>query len=93
VPRRSLSVLVPPRATAFGSNVGSNVPEKRGGATPAELPVCLIRLHGGIRLDCTAGVPGLYYDPDTEEFETVAVEPPPIEHVIGTTVRMPGGPR
>jgi hypothetical protein len=37
-------------------------------------------------LQCRAGVEGLYYNPDTEEFETDIVGPP-VEHVITTRVQ------
>jgi hypothetical protein len=37
-------------------------------------------------LECRAGVEGLYYNPETEEFETETPAPPP-EHVITTTVK------
>jgi hypothetical protein len=50
----------------------------------AEQP--LGQVLGNEFLECTAGVQGLYYNPDTEEFETEIIGLP-VEHVITTTVK------
>jgi hypothetical protein len=44
------------------------------------------QILGNEFLECRAGVEGLYYNPETEEFETEIPARPP-EHVITTTVK------
>ena len=55
---------------------------RRGALRSAEQP--LGQVLGNQFLECRAGVEGLYYNPDTEEFETDVAGP---EHVITTTVK------
>jgi hypothetical protein len=80
-------LIVKYSSTGYKAISADVVVEHRGrmrSIRPAERS--LGQVLGNEFLDCTAGVQGLYYNPDTEEFETEIVGPS-IEHVITTTVK------
>jgi hypothetical protein len=73
--------------SGYKSISAMDVVERRGrkrALQSAEHP--LGQVLGNEFLECRAGIQGLYYNADTEEFETETPVPPP-EHVITTAVK------